>query len=91
MPPRPQPGNLVWINAKNITTLHPRKTLNWKNLGPFKVIEAIRSHAYRLELPSHIQYHPIFHVNQLRPAANNAISGQVQPAPPPLEVKDHTG
>ncbi|KAG0157790.1 hypothetical protein PDIDSM_2091 [Penicillium digitatum] len=30
----------------------PQKKLDWKNLGPFKVLEAISAHAYKLELPA---------------------------------------
>ncbi|KAG0157618.1 hypothetical protein PDIDSM_4803 [Penicillium digitatum] len=45
-------GQLVWLNARNIRTLRPQKKLDWKNLGPFKVLEAISAHAYKLELPA---------------------------------------
>ncbi|KAG0154528.1 hypothetical protein PDIDSM_96 [Penicillium digitatum] len=49
---RYRPGQLVWLNARNIRTLRPQKKLDWKNLGPFKVLEAISAHAYKLELPA---------------------------------------
>ncbi|KAG0161705.1 hypothetical protein PDIDSM_4973 [Penicillium digitatum] len=45
---RYRPGQLVWLNARNIRTLRPQKKLDWKNLGPFKVLEAISAHAYKL-------------------------------------------
>lgn len=87
--PSYKPGDLVWVNSKNIRTLRPRKKLDWKNLGPFKVIEPVGTHAYRLELPPRMRYHPVFHVSLLRPASNDPVPGQVQPPPPPIEVDNH--
>ena len=31
-------GDIVWLNSRNLQTKHPAKKLDWKNLGPFKVI-----------------------------------------------------
>ena len=35
------PSDLVWLNSSNITTSHPSKKLDWKRLGPFKVLKRI--------------------------------------------------
>ena len=87
--PSYKPGDFVWVNSKNIRTLRPRKKLDWKYLGPFKVLESVGTHAYRLDLPPRMRYHPVFHVNLLRPASNDPVPGQVQPPPPPIEVDNH--
>ncbi|KAG0160327.1 hypothetical protein PDIDSM_7854 [Penicillium digitatum] len=72
---RYRPGQLVWLNARNIRTLRPQKKLDWKNLGPFKVLEAISAHAYKLELPASMKIHPVFNVSLLQPAAHEPGRG----------------
>jgi hypothetical protein len=40
--------------------------LSAKYIGPFKIVERIGEVAYKLELPSNIKMHPVFHVSKLR-------------------------
>ena len=84
---RYQPGQKVWLNARNIKTLRPQKKLDWKNLGPFTVKQMIGSHACELALPATMRIHLVFNVNLLRPATKDSLSGQRQPIPPPVEVE----
>ena len=65
--PRYRPGDLVYLNAKNIATKRPLKKLDHKYFGPYKVLEAIGSHAYRIQLPATLKIHNVFHVNMLEP------------------------
>ena len=81
-----QTGQLVWLNARNIRTLRPQKKLDWKNLGPFRILRQISPHAYELDLPTSIRVHPVFNVDLLTPAANNPLPGQRPDPPPPVEV-----
>lgn len=84
---RYSPGDLVWLNARNIKTLRPQKKLDHKNLGPFKVLEVISPYAYKLELPASMRNHPVFNVNLLNPASDDPVPGQRNPPPPPVEVE----
>ena len=83
---RYEPGQLVWLDSRNIRTLRPRKKLDWKNLGPFAVKRVVTAYAYELDLPPSIRIHPVFHVNLLRPAATSPVPGQRNPPPSPVEV-----
>lgn len=86
--PAYQNGDLVWLNKKNITTTRPCTKLDWKKLGPFRVIEAIGTHAYKLELPPSMKCHPVFHVSLLDPASSDPYPGQIEPPPPPIIIED---
>ncbi|KAF9692926.1 hypothetical protein EKO04_009137 [Ascochyta lentis] len=81
-------GDKVWLDARNIRTQRASKKLDWKNLGPYKIIKKVSSHAYRLELPPSMKIHPTFHVSLLRPAAEELeyLPGQHVPAPAPVTI-----
>ena len=44
-------GDMVWLEAMNITTDQPSKKLDEKRWGPFKVISKIGTSSYKLDLP----------------------------------------
>jgi len=79
-------GDLVWLDARHIRTQRPSQKLDNRRLGPFKIVEPVGSHAYRVELPSSMRLHNVFHVSRLSAAANNPYPGQVIPPPPPVNV-----
>ena len=62
----------------------PSKKLDWKHIGPFMILEKIGLQAYRLQLPSSLKIHPIFHVSLLEPYRENTLPDCVQPPPPPV-------
>ncbi|KAG2228904.1 hypothetical protein INT48_004676, partial [Thamnidium elegans] len=85
-------GDLVYLSTKNIITARPSKKLDHKRLGPFKIIQKIGTHAYKLLLPRTMKLHPVFHVSLLTPQNNKDlpdISNRTVKPLPPVVVGDH--
>ena len=55
-------------------------------LGLFKVVEK-RGSLYRLDLPNIIKVHPVFLVVLLFKDPDNALPGQVNEPPPPVNIE----
>jgi hypothetical protein len=83
-------GNLVWLSRKNITTTCPSTKLDYKRLGPFKILEAVGESkmAFKLNLPPRMKIHPVFHATLLDHPHANTIPGRTQPPPPAVTVED---
>lgn len=83
-------GDLVYLSSRNIKTTRPSKKLDWKQLGPFKVVKCVSEVAYKLELTDGMKtLHNVFHVSLLEPAKRNTIPNRIQPPPPPVEIDGH--
>ena len=82
-----KPGDLVWVNSKNIRTLRPSKKLDFKLLGPFKITDAVGAAAYRLKLPPSLKaLHHVFPISLLEPY-NPPTPGAKTP-PPTIQIED---
>ena len=86
--PNFQPGDMVWLDCRNIRLKLPSKKLGPRRIGPYPVVEAVGSRAFRLALPSHLCIHPVFHVSLLEHAVESTISGRTSLPPPPIELAD---
>ena len=83
------PGDMVWLDARNITSSRPSQKLDFKRLGPFQVTRMINPVAFELKLPPWMKIHPVFHVSLLEKTKINQWSSRVRPKPPPILVEDH--
>ena len=84
-------GDWVMLDSRNIKTTRPNKSLDHKNLGPFKVARVINNMAYELELPDGMEIFPVFHPWLLHLDNSDPLPGQIQPPPPPVESDPEGG
>ena len=67
-------GQKVWVLRRHISRARPSSKLDVRRLGPFPIIGQVGSSSYRLELPSSIKIHHVFHVSLLEPHVANTFS-----------------
>src|SRR6267154_2913802 len=80
-------GDLVWIEASNISTQQPSKKLDAKHHGPFKIIKKEGQSAYCLDIPRTWRaIHPVFNELLIMPYRKPEFAIRKKPLPPPPEV-----
>ena len=85
--PRYKVGDQVWLSTANIKTQRPSKKLDYKQIGPYRVIEKVGPTSYRLELLKSIKIHSVFHSSLLRLYREDLLPNQRLPPAPPVEIK----
>jgi hypothetical protein len=84
-------GDLVLVNADHVLEdwekQRPTRKLGSKQIGPFRITEAISDTAYKVKLPRNMKAHPVFHVNLLEKYIETPpeFSGREPPRPPPID------
>ena len=84
-------GTKVWLQTSNLTTSRPNKSLDYKYLGPYEIIEQVNPVSFRLRLPPTLKIHNVFHAKFLEPYHESTIPGRIIPPPPPVTVVDGSG
>ncbi len=73
--PQLQEGDKVYLLSRNLKTTRPNKKLDYKKLGPFKIIRQVSKLSYKLDLPvarrRGRKQHDVFHVSLLEPAPSD--------------------
>ena len=78
---------MVWLLRRHISvTTRPCAKLDYKKLGPFRIIECINPVPFTLALPSHFWIHEVFHVSLLEPHYSSQLPGHQAPPPPPMQL-----
>ena len=78
-------GDRVYVSTKHWNTGRRSRKLADQMAGPFPTI-AREGNAYRLQLPSGINVHPVINPEYLRKDPNNPLSGQTEDPQPPIEI-----
>lgn len=69
-----QPGDLVWLSRKFIKTRRPSQKLDYRRIGPFRVVCMVGKNAVRLALsPEYARVHPVFNVSLVMPVIRDDI------------------
>jgi len=85
--PNLQSGDMVWLLPRNIRTTRPCKKLDYKRIGPFKILARIGESAYKLDLPPSMRIHNTFHISLLELYHEDKFSSQPTQPPPPIIIK----
>jgi hypothetical protein len=81
-------GDKVWSLRRNLKTNCPCDKLDFCRFRLFWVIKQINDVTFRLELPSLMKIHPIFHVSLLEVYKESFILGRFQIPPPLIEIDE---
>jgi hypothetical protein len=86
-------GDKVLLSTKNIQhptdKNRPTRKLTPKFIGPYDIADVISPVAYKLDLPSTLKIHPVFHVSVLKPYQETP-SDFDRPVPPPAVLIQYT-
>jgi hypothetical protein len=72
----------VWLEGKNLHIKGTHKLLP-KRYRPFKITKKIGTVAYRLDLPTTMKIHNVFHIDLLLPYNKTEAYGPAYTRPPP--------
>ena len=78
-----QLGDKVWLEGRNLTTMHPTAKLAPRRYGPFPITQVISRTSYQLKLPPQWKIHNVFHATLLTPYKETDLNGNHNQEPAP--------
>ncbi|KAH7293467.1 hypothetical protein KP509_28G026800 [Ceratopteris richardii] len=87
--PSYQIGDKVWLLGNNLQTSRPCANIEHQRFGPFTILAKINLATFKLQLPSTMRIHPIFHVSMLEPYKISPMRGERTSPSPPIEIDYH--
>lgn len=85
--PAYQPGQRVWLPAKELPLQVESRKLAPRFVGPFPISGIINPAAVRLRLPRSLRVHPTFHVSKVKPVKESVMVPATKPPPAPRMVE----
>src|SRR5207253_11495709 len=76
----------MWFLPRNVHTMRPLRKLDYKKMGPYKVLAKIGSSAYKLDFPPLIKIYNNIHISLLELYEDNKFLSQQLLPPPPVEI-----
>ena len=81
-----EPGQQVWLDARNLKIPTASRKLTPRRYGPFPIKERISEVVYCLALPPSMIIHDTFHIDLLMPYQETAAYGKPYLRPPPETI-----
>ena len=78
-----QLGDKVWLEGRNLMTMHPTAKLAPRRYRPFPITWVISRTSYQLKLPPQWKIHNVFHTTLLTPYKETALNGNQNQEPAP--------
>ena len=78
-----QTGDKVWLEGRNLNTMHPSSKLALRLYSPFPITCVVSCTSYQLKLPPQWKLHDVFHATLLTPYKETALNGQSYQEPAP--------
>jgi hypothetical protein len=60
-------GDQVLVSNRHIRSTRPKKKLDWKFVGPGKIVAQVGPTSFKVEVPGLRNVHPVFHASLLEP------------------------
>ena len=77
-------GDYVLLDTEHLRRKRPSKKLDFRRIGPFKILEKINDNAFRLQFPEGSRLHNVINVSKLTPFINET-NEEIEPDPDLLD------